>query len=143
MTVSPVLFSSRAADWETPQELFDRLNAEFHFTLDAAADERNHKCPVWLRPGTPREEVLTRRVSAYGPLEVGDVVSVRSGGGGGWGPPAARDPQLVLEDVREGFVSPEEARSIYRVALVRRAGSWEIDREATERMRSATGGPVR
>ena len=31
-------------DWETPQWLFDKLDAEFHFTLDAAADDSNHKC---------------------------------------------------------------------------------------------------
>lgn len=28
-----VMFSSRADDWETPQWLFDQLNAEFGFTL--------------------------------------------------------------------------------------------------------------
>lgn len=39
------LFSSEKTNWETPQELFDRLNAEFHFTLDAAADDLNHKLP--------------------------------------------------------------------------------------------------
>lgn len=33
------------ADWETPAELFDQLNREFRFTLDAAASESNAK--VW------------------------------------------------------------------------------------------------
>lgn len=42
-----------AGCWETPPELFQLLDAEFHFTLDAAADERNHKCPLWLGPGSP------------------------------------------------------------------------------------------
>jgi phage N-6-adenine-methyltransferase len=32
------------SEWATPQDLFDRLNAEFHFTLDAAASKLNHKC---------------------------------------------------------------------------------------------------
>jgi N-methylhydantoinase B len=40
-----------------------------------------------VNPGTDREVVLTDRVTAYGPLEVGDLLSVRSGGGGGFGPP--------------------------------------------------------
>ena len=31
-------------DWETPQEFYDRLDAEFHFTLDACATARNTKC---------------------------------------------------------------------------------------------------
>ncbi|MDQ3539791.1 MAG: phage N-6-adenine-methyltransferase [Chloroflexota bacterium] len=30
-------------EWATPQEFFDTLNGEFQFTLDAAADESNHK----------------------------------------------------------------------------------------------------
>jgi len=38
-------------DWETPQALFDELNAEYNFGLDAAANERNHKCDRWLGPG--------------------------------------------------------------------------------------------
>lgn len=34
----------KTENWETPQYLFDELDAEFHFTLDVAADETNHKC---------------------------------------------------------------------------------------------------
>ncbi len=37
------LFSSNKTNWETPQELFDRLNEKYHFTLDAAASDENHK----------------------------------------------------------------------------------------------------
>lgn len=39
-----VMFSSEREDWTTPQNLFDELNAEFHFTLDAAASPDNAKC---------------------------------------------------------------------------------------------------
>lgn len=39
-----VMFSSRADDWETPQWLFDQLNAEFGFTLDVCATPDNAKC---------------------------------------------------------------------------------------------------
>ena len=31
-------------NWATPQEFFDALDAEFGFTLDPAADDKNHKC---------------------------------------------------------------------------------------------------
>lgn len=37
-------FSSKKQDWETPQELFDSLNKEFDFDLDACADRYNTKC---------------------------------------------------------------------------------------------------
>lgn len=39
-----VLFSSKKDDWTTPQDFYDKLNSEFHFTLDPAADDINHKC---------------------------------------------------------------------------------------------------
>lgn len=39
-----VMFSSVTDQWSTPQDFFDGLNQEFHFTLDPCADEQNHKC---------------------------------------------------------------------------------------------------
>ena len=38
------LFSSNSNEWETPQDLFDRLDAEFHFGLDPCATPENAKC---------------------------------------------------------------------------------------------------
>ncbi len=38
------MFSSKTDLWSTPQDLFDELNNEFHFTLDVCADESNRKC---------------------------------------------------------------------------------------------------
>lgn len=38
------LFSSASGEWATPQDLFDELNEEFHFTLDPCANDSNHKC---------------------------------------------------------------------------------------------------
>ena len=42
--VSDTLFSSDKMDWETPQAVFDLLDQEFHFTLDACASAENAKC---------------------------------------------------------------------------------------------------
>lgn len=39
-----VLYSSKEEKWATPQDFFDKLNEEFHFTLDAAASSDNAKC---------------------------------------------------------------------------------------------------
>lgn len=36
--------TSNKDDWETPQSLFDQLDEEFHFTLDAASSDQNAKC---------------------------------------------------------------------------------------------------
>jgi site-specific DNA-methyltransferase (adenine-specific) len=35
-------------DWETPQDFFDEIDNEFHFTLDACANETNHKCDKYF-----------------------------------------------------------------------------------------------
>lgn len=46
-----VVAMSRADDWETPNDLFARLNHEFAFTLDVAATFENAKCPCFFSPG--------------------------------------------------------------------------------------------
>jgi N-methylhydantoinase B len=46
-------------------------------------------------------------------VEAGDVVSYRTCGGGGYGPPEERDPRHVARDVREGKVSVARAREVY------------------------------
>jgi site-specific DNA-methyltransferase (adenine-specific) len=39
------LYSSKTPEWATPQDVFDKLNAEFGFTLDPSATRENAKCP--------------------------------------------------------------------------------------------------
>lgn len=45
-----LMFSSKSDLWETPQELFDRLDNEFHFTLDVCALPENAKCQQFYTP---------------------------------------------------------------------------------------------
>ena len=66
-------------------------------------------------------------------LEAGDVVSYRTCGGGGYGPPETRDPERVLRDVLEDKVSVERARVVYRVAVTGR----ELDEAATAELRAS------
>ncbi|MCZ6681388.1 MAG: hydantoinase B/oxoprolinase family protein, partial [Candidatus Poribacteria bacterium] len=69
-------------------------------------------------------------------IQEGDEILIASPGGGGYGPPEEREPAQVLEDVREGFVSPEEARDVYAVCLVETAtGDWRIDETTTAQLR--------
>ena len=65
-------------------------------------------------------------------LARGDAYKMRSGGGGGFGPPAERDPELVAHDVREGYVSAAQAADAYRVALT---ADGQVDADATGRLR--------
>lgn len=48
--MNKALLSSQKTDYCTPQGFFDRLNEEFHFALDAAATEKNAKCPAYYAP---------------------------------------------------------------------------------------------
>lgn len=71
---------------------------------------------VTINPGGPDE----RDVDALADAEVvkaGDLIRIRTTGGGGWGDPLARDPRLVVRDVTWQKVSPEAAFADYGVVL--------------------------
>lgn len=55
-------------------------------------------------------EVITKRRIHVGR---GDRLVVRTGGGGGFGPPSERDPSLVARDIREGRLSEDVAGTAY------------------------------
>ncbi|HTQ75154.1 MAG TPA: hydantoinase B/oxoprolinase family protein [Burkholderiales bacterium] len=76
----------------------------------------------------PNAKVLMKR------LERGDAITIRAGGGGGFGPPEERDPQAVAHDVRQGYVSPGVARDVYGVVLDPK--TFAVDRQATEAKRT-------
>lgn len=46
--MNDVHYSSKTVEWETPQDLFDELNKEFQFTLDACATPENAKCEKYF-----------------------------------------------------------------------------------------------
>ena len=77
----------------------------------------------------PNAKLLTVLVKA------GDAFAVRSGGGGGFGDPLTRHPELVASDVRNGYVTWQVARSDYGVVIDQESG--EFDLEATVRLRAA------
>lgn len=63
-------------------------------------------------------------------VQPGDVLRFITWGGGGWGNPLERDPELVLQDVRRGLVTADGARA-YGVVLTGDA----VDAAATTRLR--------
>jgi N-methylhydantoinase B len=76
----------------------------------------------------PNAKVLMKR------LERGDAITIRAGGGGGFGLPEERDPFAVANDVRQGYVSFEVARDTYGVVLDPR--TLAVDAAATEQRRA-------
>lgn len=66
--------------------------------------------------------------------ENGDRISFYSAGGGGYGDPLERDPTLVAQDVRLGYVSLERARTDYGVVI--EPDTLSADIAATEKLRA-------
>jgi N-methylhydantoinase B len=89
------------------------------------------KNAIILFPGTDRELRLGKKADI--PLRRGDSVLVRAAGGGGCGDPLERAPEMVAADVRDGYVSPEQAYAIYGVALERSTG--DVDHRSTSELR--------
>ena len=81
---------------------------------------------VILNMGTDREEVIGGYTKDHEylmtmfdnyPMKAGDTVTMITQGGGGYGDPKERDPELVKKDVRNGLVSKEAALEEYGVKL--------------------------
>src|SRR3989337_4197439 len=74
-------------------------------------------------PETAREAVV----------KPGDIVRVNMNAGGGYGDPLDRDPELVLGDVLDGYVTLRGARDDYGVVI--NSENLSVDYEATESLR--------
>jgi N-methylhydantoinase B len=79
-----------------------------------------------------RGEVVTDigKRTIYRP-EMGEVIRLWSGGGGGYGDPLTRQPDWVANDVVAGLVSSQRARTVYGVVLCDGA----VDTTQTARLR--------
>lgn len=75
--------------------------------------------------------------NAYGltQLKPGDVVTIDAPGGGGNGVAFEREPEMVQQDVIEGYVSIEKATEEYGVVIA--PDTYEVDVEQTEKIRGA------
>jgi len=89
---------------------------------------------VVLNPGTAAERALPK-IDVLA-LEPGDVLSVRTPGGGGHGDRFTRPPSHVLADVASGLISRDQARDAYAVVL----DGDRVDEAATARARQARHG---
>ena len=91
---------------------------------------------IVVNPGTDNEKHLPTRYADY-PLKAGDIFRLDTPGGGGLGNPRERDPEKVLADVVQGYVSPERASADYGVIVAREGRAWRIDEGATSKRRTA------
>ena len=102
-----------------------RGNARASFVMDhgrfgpqgvlGGRDGAPNEVSVWQGDASYVPEHLSKEQDI--PLAAGDRVRVRTPGGGGYGNPFERPPELVLEDVRLGRYSVEEAREMFGVEI--------------------------
>jgi N-methylhydantoinase B len=98
-------------------------------------------------PGIPHGVTLTKNdeepeemgtVFSNVPIEPGDEFVRPSSGGGGFGDPLERDPEAVVEDVKDDYVSIERAETDYGVVIEEIDADlceYELDEDATEEQR--------
>ena len=122
------------------------LSVAYCFLVDGTVsvhDERWLTYPWGVHGGDPGMRSTKRLVRADGSeqwlpsksegikVSKGDVLYFNTWGGGGWGDPFKREPELVRADVERGLVTAEGARR-YGVVL---AGNGSVDTAATDRLR--------
>jgi len=122
------------------------LSVAYEFLADgeiAIHDERWLTYPWGVRGGEPGMRSTKRLVRTDGSEEwlpakcdgihvtEGDVLYFNTWGGGGWGDPLERDPELVLTDVWRGLVTVDGAKR-YGVVIA----DGKIDTGATDKLRS-------
>ncbi|MBM3676266.1 MAG: hydantoinase B/oxoprolinase family protein [Actinobacteria bacterium] len=94
--------------------------------------------PVSLAVLRDGEEVEIGTLMQDDPLRAGAEVRLRSAGGGGHGDPRERPVEAVVDDVRHGYVSVEQARGVYGVAVD--AATLALDPTGTAALRGGGGG---
>ena len=90
---------------------------------------------VVIDPGGPHEREMEGLVDDE-PVRAGEVIRIRTTGGGGWGDPLDREVAAVVRDVLWGKVSVAGARDDYGVVVTGPADAPEADLEATEALRA-------
>jgi N-methylhydantoinase B len=88
-----------------------------------------------LNPGKTGERIIPSRFSDH-VLHPGDVFSLETPGGGGLGDPLERNPQRVLSDVRNGYVTAKKAKEVYRVAIDAVDGDFALNEAQTRALRA-------
>lgn len=115
----------------------DGFLVDHHAVAGGQISPRNQQ---WLiRAKTGQKEMVPAKRGPFF-LEHGDQFVQLSRGGAGVGDPAERDPEKVRWDVLNELVSPERAQQVYKVVIA--PDTFEIDQEATARLRASSQGGV-
>jgi N-methylhydantoinase B len=122
----------------TGQTMEIGTKGELEFAVNATFDRIAHapKGREGGLDGAPGVVALssgqTLRTKGFQVIPDGDRLILKLPGGAGMGDPCARDPMLVARDVRDGLVSDENARRLYKVAV---GDDGSLDEAATAMLR--------
>jgi N-methylhydantoinase B len=104
------------------QEIVLEVVASEPLAVSLISDRRDHPALGLFggQPGSPVRLVLNDgqfiHPKARSSLKPGDRLTIQFAGGGGYGPPDQRDRKLVLEDLRNGYITESATRQIYRLS---------------------------
>ena len=93
---------------------------------------------IIVNPDTDAAKQLPTRYADY-PLKSGDRFRLITPGGGGYGQSLARDPDLVIRDLNEGYVTLEGAVRDYSVVATKTGDLFTLDAIATQKARANRG----
>jgi N-methylhydantoinase B len=96
---------------------------------------------MWVNPDDPdtRERLTSKQPGRT--ARAGETVRIVAANGGGVGDPLERAPELVLEDVLDGFVSLQDAERVYGVVITGGSIDGERSAAAREQLRGVAGTP--
>ncbi len=113
-------------------------DAETHPARGLLGGEPGQPGCKFLNPGTAHEKRLRSKTVDFR-LKKGDIVSLRTPGGGGYGSPVKRQPGRVLEDVLNGAVSLRCAKDDYGVVIDER--ECQVNERETSVLRESMARP--
>ena len=116
-----------------------RLDSSKHPAFGVNGGQAGRPGHILVNPDSPEAREL-KGMSDGNRLKKGDLIRIISPGGGGWGPPADRPAQSVLDDVLDGFISVESAHDDYGVVLA--SDGVSLDMAATARRRGEMAAPT-
>jgi N-methylhydantoinase B len=116
---------------DAPFALFARFQRVEYPARGAGGGLNGAAGTVRLKSGTPVKSKGTQIIPK------GDRLLVEMPGGGGLGNPAERPPEMVADDLKNGFISERCARELYQVVV---RSDLSLDMDATEKLRRASAG---
>ncbi|MFX0092260.1 MAG: hydantoinase B/oxoprolinase family protein [Candidatus Hodarchaeota archaeon] len=88
-----------------------------------------------LNPNTTNEKILPSKISNV-LIKAGDIMRVKTAGGGGFGSPIKRPPESVVRDYKLGKITREQAQQAYGVVLTNQETvDWQATRSLREQIR--------